>query len=361
VPPDLDHCSLFRVHCSLFTFQDRARVPPHVGRTHPGRINRPFRCEFTPGVGRIPDDHTPRDHQTSKARALAPLAHAHHVCLAILHVYDASVTLRSPRHAHAMMRELREREAVLRTRDDFARKSVKAPSLRTTGVSIASEPPLYTHLQLWSCSVALRPLPTWLSLMRVRAAVLRRKPPLRQNRQPRHPCAPHVYSGRQHSGSSPTQTLGHAPLPPEHEIVIFAPAAPKLKVVRSPSTSRPAIRTGSPRFVARSDSHCAPLPAPLTTLGASVMLGFLSVPVYTFRPLWSPAAPPPAWQPVTAKTNLRAGGVLRDPNVLFVVSLAALAHRRIPDHAKRASRIPTSCRCSHKFVPRSSLPNAARL
>ena len=144
--------------------------------------------------------------------------------------------------------------------------------------------------------------------MRVRAAVLRRGAFLRKNRQPRHPCAPHVYSGRQHSGSSPTQTLGHAPLPPEHEIVIFAPAAPILKVVRSPSKSRPAIRTGSPRFVARSDSHCAPLPAPLTTLGASVMLGFVSVPVYTFRPLWSPAAPPPAWQPVTAKTNLRAGG-----------------------------------------------------
>jgi hypothetical protein len=38
--------------------------------------------------------------------------------------------------------------------------------------------------------------------------------------------------------------------------------------------------------------------------------------------------PPGTWQPVTAKTNLRAGGVLRDPNVLFVVSLAALAHRR---------------------------------
>ena len=36
------------------------------------------------------------------------------------------------------------------------------------------------------------------------------------------------------------------------------------------------------------------------------------------------------------KTNLRAGGVLRDPNVLFVVSLATLAHGRIPDHAKPA-------------------------
>ena len=30
---------------------------------------------------------------------------------------------------------------------------------------------------------------------------------------------------------------------------------------------------------------------------------------------------------------------MRDPNVLFVVSLAALAHRRIPDHAKPASPI----------------------
>jgi hypothetical protein len=166
---------------------------------------------------------------------------------------------------------------------------------------------------------------------------LRRGALLRKNRQLRHPCAPHISPVRLHSGFTPTYTLGHAPLPPELEIAIFAPAAPILKVVLPPSKSRPAIRAGSPRFVARSDSHCAPLPAPLTTLGASVMLGFVSVPVYTFRPLWSPAAPPPAWQPVTAKTNLRACGVLRDPNVLFVVSLAALAHRRIPDHAKPAS------------------------
>ena len=58
---------------------------------------------------------TMRDHQTSKALSLAPHAYAHRVCLAILRAPDASVTLRSPRHAHAMMRELREREAVLRT------------------------------------------------------------------------------------------------------------------------------------------------------------------------------------------------------------------------------------------------------
>jgi hypothetical protein len=228
----------------------------------------------------------------------------------------------------------------LRTRDDLARKSPTAPSLLDPGVSIASAAPLYTHLQLWSCSVALRPPPTWPSLMRVRAAVLRRGALLRNNRQLRHPCTPHVCSGHQHSGFTPTYTLGHAPLPPELEIAIFAPAAPILKVVLPPSKSRPAIRAGSPRFVARSDSHWGPLPAPLTTPGASVMLGFLSVPVYTFRPLWSPAAPPPAWQPVTAKTNLRAGGALRDPNVLFAVSLAALTHRRIPDHAK-----PASSRC----------------
>ena len=104
------------------------------------------------------------------------------------------------------------------------------------------------------------------------------------------------------------------------------------------------IRASSPRFVARSDSHCGPLLAPLTTPGVSVMLGFASVPVFTFGALRRP--PPrrpasPAWLPVTVKTNLRAGGVLRGPNVLFVVSLAALAHRRIPDHAKPArSRCP---------------------
>ena len=59
-------------------------------------------------------------------------------------------------------------------RDDLARKSVKAPSLLNPGMRRASAPPFYTHLQLWSCSVALRPPPTWPSLMRVRAAVLRR-------------------------------------------------------------------------------------------------------------------------------------------------------------------------------------------
>eukprot|EP00966_Prymnesium_polylepis_P302904 6997743-Prymnesium_polylepis.1 len=42
-------------------------------------------------------------------------------------------------------------------------------------------------------------------------------------------CAPHVCSGRQHSGSAPIQTLGHAPFAPELQIVILTPAAPELK------------------------------------------------------------------------------------------------------------------------------------
>ena len=109
---------------------------------------------------------------------------------------------------------------------DSARKLVKAPSLLDPGVSIASEPPLYTHLQLWSCSVALRFPPRWLSLMRVRAAVLRRGAPLRQNRQPSLRCAPRVCPGRLQSGSTPTQTIGHASFPLELEIVIFAPGPP---------------------------------------------------------------------------------------------------------------------------------------
>ena len=138
---------------------------------------------------------------------------------------------------------------------NLARKSVKAPSLLDPGVSIASEPPLYTQVDHWSCSVALRPPLTWLSLMRMREAVLRRGSLLRQNRQPSLRCTPHVCPGRLHSAFTPTYTLGHAPFPSEHEIVIFAPAAPILKVVLPPSKSRPAIRAGSPRFVARSDSH----------------------------------------------------------------------------------------------------------
>ena len=143
-----------------------------------------------------------------------------------------SVALRFLRHAHAMMRELREREAVLRTRDDFARKSVKAPSLLDPGVSRASVPPLYTQIYLRSCSVALRPPLTWPSMRARGGAPWGRKPPLRQNRQPSLRCTPRTSPGRQHSDSSPTQTLGHACINAEPEITIFAPAAPKLKVLR---------------------------------------------------------------------------------------------------------------------------------
>eukprot|EP00966_Prymnesium_polylepis_P069234 1608982-Prymnesium_polylepis.1 len=58
---------------------------------------------------------TTRDHQTSRALALAPHGHAHDVRLAILRAPDAPVALRFLRHAHAMMRELRVWRAVLRT------------------------------------------------------------------------------------------------------------------------------------------------------------------------------------------------------------------------------------------------------
>ena len=148
---------------------------------------------------------------------------------------------------------------------------MKAPSLLDPGVSRTSVPPLYTHLQLWSCSVALRPPPTLPSLMRVRAGGERT---LRQNRQQRHPCAPRVCPGRRHSVSTPTQPFGHAPFPPEPEIAIFAPAAAKLKVVRSPSKSRPAIPVGNPSFVARSGRLHVSRPASLTMPNVLVMLDF---------------------------------------------------------------------------------------
>lgn len=131
-----------------------------------------------------------------------------------------------------MMRELRVREAVLlacgqgRPREEIANCAVLARSGRAQSICTTPLHPL-TPLVMGSCSVALRPPPTWPSLMRVRAAVLLRGALLRKNRQPRHPCAPHVCSGRQHSGSSPTQTLGHACIDAELGIVIFAPAATK--------------------------------------------------------------------------------------------------------------------------------------
>jgi hypothetical protein len=78
---------------------------------------------------------------------------------------------------------------------------------------------------LHDASITLRSPRHAHALIRVRAAVLRRGALLRQNRQPRLRCAPHVCPGRQHSGSAPIQTLGHAPIAPELEIAIFAPAA----------------------------------------------------------------------------------------------------------------------------------------
>eukprot|EP00966_Prymnesium_polylepis_P150393 3473780-Prymnesium_polylepis.1 len=56
---------------------------------------------------------------------------------------DAPVALRpSPRHAHAMMRELNKcAEGGLADRDEVARKSVKAPSLLDPGVRRALAPP----------------------------------------------------------------------------------------------------------------------------------------------------------------------------------------------------------------------------
>eukprot|EP00966_Prymnesium_polylepis_P127484 2948641-Prymnesium_polylepis.2 len=68
------------------------------------------------------------------------------------------------------------------------------------------------------------------------------------------------------------------------EIAISTPAAQKLKVVRSPSKSRPVIPAGSPSFVARSDRLHAPSQAPLTTRQgrAGYVLGFINV--FNFRP-----------------------------------------------------------------------------
>ena len=154
--------------------------------------------------------------------------------------------------------------------------------MRTTGVSIASEPPLYTQIYLWSCSVALRFPPTWLSLMRVRAAVLRRGALLRKNRQLRHPCAPHLSPVRLHSGSAPIENLGHAPLPPELEIVISAAAAPILNVLPPHSKSGLAMTTDQGKAVAHHECTYIPPTASLNTLGASVILGLADLPFSRF-------------------------------------------------------------------------------
>ena len=120
-------------------------------------------------------------------------------------------------------------EGGLADRGDLARKSPTTPSLLDPGVPRASVPPLYTQVDHWSCSVALRFPPTWLS-MRARGGGPwgrnRAKPLLRQHRQQRHPCAPRMCPGRQHSNSKSTYTLGHTPFAPEHGIAIFAPAPP---------------------------------------------------------------------------------------------------------------------------------------
>eukprot|EP00966_Prymnesium_polylepis_P333445 7388906-Prymnesium_polylepis.1 len=85
-----------------------------------------------------------------------------------LHVCDASVTLRFPCHAHGHDAGVACAEGGLADKGDLARKSPTTMSLLDPGVSRASASPLYTQVHHWSCSVALRSPPTWLSLMRVR-------------------------------------------------------------------------------------------------------------------------------------------------------------------------------------------------
>jgi hypothetical protein len=127
----------------------------------------------------------------------------------------------SPATLMVMMRELRVRRAVLRTGiTSRGNRRPRRPCSR----------PTYTFGHAQSHSDPL-PRGTWLSLMRVRGGGLAAGSTLRQNRQPRHPCTPHVCPGHLHSAFPPTYTLGHAPFAPELEIAIFAPAAPKLKVL----------------------------------------------------------------------------------------------------------------------------------
>eukprot|EP00966_Prymnesium_polylepis_P152700 3527322-Prymnesium_polylepis.1 len=62
--------------------------------------------------------------------------------------------------------------------------------------------------------------------MRIREAALRARAAPQRDREPRLRCVLRVCPGYQHSDSTPTQPFGHAPLPPELEIAIFAAAAP---------------------------------------------------------------------------------------------------------------------------------------
>ena len=164
----------------------------------------------------------------AKSAALAPHTHAHHVRLTILRAPDASVTLRSLRHAHGHDAGVACAEGALADRGEVARKSPTTPCLLDPAVPRASAPPLYTQVDHWSCSFALRSPPTIISMRPRGGGPWGRGALLRQNRQPRLRCAPRVCPGRLHSGSASTQTLGHAPIAPELEIAILTPAAPML-------------------------------------------------------------------------------------------------------------------------------------
>ena len=173
---------------------------------------------------------------------------------------------------------------------------------------------------------------------------MRREALLRKNRQPRHPCTPRVYPGRLHSGSAPTYKLGHTPFPPEPEIAILTPAAPILNVLPPHSKSGLAMSTAQGKAVAHHGSAHRPSTACLDTLRTPVILDFAILRFSRFAAQGGRIAR----SPQEGQNRIAVGVALRDLRVVFVVRLAILAHRHIPDHARTPTRrvCPFLCRVS---------------
>ena len=159
---------------------------------------------------------------------------------------------------------------------------------------------------------------------------MRRGALLRKIRQPRLRCSPHVCPGRLHSEFPPIYNLGHTPFPPEPEIAILTPAAPILDLLPPYSESGLAMSTAQGKAVAHHGSAHRPSTASLDTLRTPVILDFAILRFSRFAAQGGRIAR----SPQEGQNRLAVGVALRDLRVVFVVRLAILAHRRIPDHAR---------------------------
>ena len=121
-----------------------------------------------------------------------------------------------------------------------------------------------------------------------------------------------------------------APFAPELEIVIFAAATAVLNVLPPHSKSGLSMSKGQGKAVAHHGSAHRPSTASLNALGVPVVLDLADLRFSRFAAQGGRIAR----SPQEGQNRLAVGDALRDLRVVFVVRLAILAHRHIPDHAR---------------------------